>query len=172
MSQRPNVLLMISDDHRYRASRALGDPVVQTPVLDRLIAGGVSFDRTYHFGGLTGGVCVPARACLMTGRNPFRALASKDLNDAPGLRTIARDAPTLPQVFREAGYHTHHIGKWHNDKASFARSFSGADKIFFGGMSDHYRVPVHDFDPTGDYPQGARYEGDRHSTELFGAAAI
>jgi arylsulfatase A-like enzyme len=170
--RRPNVLFIIADDHRSGAIRAQGDPTVRTPVLDRLMAQGVSFDRAYHFGGLTGGVCVPARACLMAGANPFRALASKDLADHVGLRTINPALPTLPETFRGAGYHTYHVGKWHNDVASFRRSFAGGAKIFMGGMSDHYRVPVFDFDPTGAYPRAARYEGDRHSTELFGQAAV
>jgi arylsulfatase A-like enzyme len=169
---RPNVLFIIADDHRYGAIHAQGDPIVETPVLDGLMAQGVSFDRTYHFGGLTGGVCVPARACLMAGANPFRALASKDLADHQGLRTINPAMPTLPETFRKAGYHTYHVGKWHNDTASFHRSFAGGAKIFIGGMSDHYRVPVFDFDPTGAYPRSARYEGGRHSTELFGQAAV
>jgi arylsulfatase A-like enzyme len=169
---RPNVLFMIADDHRHSAIRAFGDPVVQTPRIDQLVAEGIAFERTYHFGGLTGGVCVPARACLMAGANPFRALASKDLSDAVGLRTINPAMATLPQEFRRAGYRTHHVGKWHNDTRSFHRSFDGGAKIFIGGMSDHYRVPVFDFDPTGEYPTSARYEGDKHSTELFGEAAM
>src|SRR6266508_3135645 len=155
-STRRNVLFIIADDHRYGAIRAQGDPAVQTPVFDRLMADGVSFDRTYHFGGLTGGVCVPARACLMAGANPFRALASKDLTDHGGIRTINPAMPTLAETFRGAGYHTYHVGKWHNDAASFHRSFSGGAKIFMGGMSDHYRVPVFDFDPTGEYPRDKR----------------
>jgi arylsulfatase A-like enzyme len=67
------------------------------------------------------------------------------------------------------------VGKWHNDAASFRRSFAGGARIFMGGMSDHYRVPVHDFDPTGEYPPSARYVADggaTHSTELFGQAAV
>ena len=169
---RPNVLFMIADDHRHSAIRAFGDPVVQTPRIDQLVAEGIAFERTYHFGGLTGGVCVPARACLMAGANPFRALASKDLRDAVGLRTINPGMATLPEEFRKAGYHAYHVGKWHNDTKSFHRSFAGGAKIFIGGMSNHYRVPVFDFDPTGEYPKGARYEGDKHSSELFGGAAI
>ncbi|MGI8423704.1 MAG: sulfatase-like hydrolase/transferase [Chloroflexota bacterium] len=170
--RRLNVLLMIADDHRHGAIRAQGDAVVQTPTMDRLMAEGVSFERTYHFGGLTGGVCVPARACLMAGANPFRALASKDLADAVGLRTINPTLTTLPETFRNAGYHSFHVGKWHNDTASFQRSFDGGDRIFMGGMSDHYRVPIFDFDPTAEYPREKRYEGDAHSTELFGQAAV
>jgi len=170
--ERPNVLFMIADDHRYSAIRACGDPVVQTPVLDRLVAEGVSFDRTYHFGGLNGAVCVPARACLLTGSNPFRALASTNLNDRAGLQTINPQKALLPELFRQSGYFTYHIGKWHNDKQSFVRSFDGGAKIFFGGMSDHQHVPVHDFDPTGEYPPSARYTGEQFSTELFADAAI
>jgi arylsulfatase A-like enzyme len=171
-ARRPNVLLMISDDHRHGAIRGQGDTVIQTPTMDRLMAEGVSFERTYHFGGLTGGVCVPARACLMAGANPFRALASKDLADHVGLRTINPALTTLPETFRKAGYHTYHVGKWHNDTLSFNRSFDDGARIFIGGMSDHYKVPIYDFDASGEYPREKRYEGDRHSTELFGQAAV
>ncbi|HET7769760.1 MAG TPA: sulfatase-like hydrolase/transferase [Chloroflexota bacterium] len=170
--RRPNVLLIIADDHRYGAIRAQGDQVIRTPTLDRLMAEGVSFERTYHFGGLTGGVCVPARACLMAGANPFKALASSDLADHVGIRTINPAVTTLPESFRSAGYHTHHVGKWHNDTTSFHRSFDSGARIFMGGMSDHYKVPVFDFDPTGEYAKEKRYTGDRHSTELFGQAAV
>jgi len=171
-ARRPNVLLIIADDHRYGAIRGQGDAVVRTPTMDRLMAEGMSFERTYHFGGMTGGVCVPARACLMAGANPFRALASKDLADHVGLRTISPRMTTVAETFRKAGYHTYHVGKWHNDTESFHRSFDDGAKIFIGGMSDHYKVPVFDFDPTGAYPKEKRYVGDRHSTELFGQAAV
>lgn len=172
MPTRPNVLLMIADDHRYSAIGANGDPTVQTPVLDGLAARGISFDQTHIQGGLTGAVCVPSRACLLTGANVFRAVVGREIDDMRGLQTLNPDLPSLPAVFRAAGYHTHGIGKWHNDKASFARGFAGGARIFFGGMSDHDRVPVHAFDPAGVYPDDARAPAAGFSTDLFGDAAI
>src|SRR5690349_5786234 len=86
--ERPNVVFMIADDHRYDAIHACGDAVVKTPVLDGLIYGGVSFDRTYILGGQTPAVCAPARASLLTGANPFRAVASPDVQPPRGVQPI------------------------------------------------------------------------------------
>ena len=73
---------------------------------------------------------------------------------------------------RDAGYHTFFSGKWHNDRQTFTDSFDAGAKIFFGGMSDQYKVPVFDFDPTGKYPEDAKYIGEKFSTELFTDAAV
>ncbi|MGY8825824.1 MAG: sulfatase-like hydrolase/transferase [Candidatus Latescibacterota bacterium] len=78
----------------------------------------------------------------------------------------------LAETFRQVGYHTFGTGKWHNCRTSFARSFASGANIFFGGMSDHDQVPLHDFDPTGQYPDEKKYMGDGFSIDLFSGAAI
>ena len=168
----PNILLITADDHRHDAIGAAGapttDPTVQTPVLDGLIANGVHFRRNHHMGGMSGAVCVPTRACLHTGAGVFHAMTGNDDRS----RTLDPALPTLGETLQQHGYHTFASGKWHNDKASFARSFSDGANLFFGGMSDHDAVPLHDFDPSGEYPDAARYTGDGFSTELFTDAAV
>lgn len=79
----------------------------------------------------------------------------------------------MPEIFRKAGYDTFATGKQHNGKKAFARSFTHGGKIFFGGMSEHYKVPVRDFDPSGEYPNEKTYSDEgTHSSELFADTAV
>ncbi len=79
-----------------------GDPVVQTPHLDRLASEGVRFDRAFCQGPL----CQPARASLLTER------FVRD-HGLPGIGAVDHELPTIVQKVREAGYHTACIGKMH-----------------------------------------------------------
>ena len=162
MSTQPNILFMIADDHRWDAIAGMGDPTVKTPILDSLMARGTTFHQTHIMGSLSGAVCVPSRAAVLTSANLFRS----------GGKQINRDLAVWPQVMREAGYHTFGAGKWHNDRQTYINSFADGGKIFFGGMGNQYKVPVFDYDPTGAYPRKAKYIGDKFSTELFTDAAV
>lgn len=186
---RPNIVVLMADDHRGTELSHLPRSGVKTPHLDALAARGVSFREAHCQGGMMGAVCVPSRASLMTGRNIFASAV-----DPTGVRfretqTIPEGLETFPQALRGVGYRTHAVGKWHNDLASFQRSFSGGEALMFGGMSDHYNVPVHAYDPTGVYaglepeaPGGRRplkddidlaaADVDRFSSNLFAEAAI
>ncbi len=162
MPSQPNILFMIADDHRFDAIGAMGDATVQTPVLDSLMARGTTFRQTHIMGSLVGAVCVPSRAAVLTSANLFRS----------GMQEINRELAVWPQVMREAGYHTFATGKWHNDKQTFTNSFADGAKIFFGGMSSHFEVPVFDYDASGAYPSTAKYIGEKFSTEMFTDEAV
>ncbi len=162
MSSQPNVLFMIADDHRWDAIAGMGDPTVKTPTMDSLMARGTNFRQTHIMGSLSGAVCVPSRAAVLTSAGLFRS----------GANQINRDYAVWPQVMREAGYHTFFSGKWHNDRQTFTDSFDDGATIFFGGMGNQYKVPIFDFDPTGAYPKDARYIGDKFSTTLFTDSAV
>ena len=172
MPTQPNVLFLIADDHRASAIGAYGDPTVKTPNLDQLCVDGASFHQNYHMGSLRGAVCVPTRACVHTGAHLFRASVGNEMDDHQAIQTLHPSHTYLAELFRQNGYATFATGKWHNDAASFSRSFGEAENVFFGGMDSHFAVPVQDFDPSGTYKKSRQRNGDQFSTDLFGDAAI
>lgn len=165
-ARRPNVLVLLTDDQRFDTIQALGNREVRTPNIDRIVRHGTAFTHAFIMGGTIPAVCSPSRAMLLTGQHLFRAD-----------RSIVRPKDPLPfalmpEHFRKSGYATFGTGKWHNGPALYARCFSHGDQIFFGGMSDHDKVPVHAFDPSGEYPREQRRIGAGFSTEIFSDAAI
>jgi len=125
MAPHPNILLLVSDDHRGDAIAALGEPLLRTPHWDALIARGVCFTRNRHQGGNSGAVCVPTRAALHSGRGVHRCTIDQfRRGDLEATSTLRPDSPTLGQTFGAAGYDTFMTGKWHNDIPSLNRSSS------------------------------------------------
>jgi arylsulfatase A-like enzyme len=159
-AEHPNLLFLFSDDQRYDTIAALGNEHIKTPNLDRLVDRGFVFRNTYCQGSMSGAVCYPSRAMVNSGRSLWRA---------PG---NLQGVPTWPEVLRKRDYATFGTGKWHNGSASYARGFTHGGAIFFGGMSDHWKVPIHDFDPSGAYRKQDRRFGEKFSSELFADAAI
>jgi arylsulfatase len=98
----PNILLILCDQLRFDALRCQGNPIVRTPAIDSLAGRGAMFESAYT----PSPVCVPARACLMTGQEPQRGGCVDNGSDMP-------DAPTFMSVLTDAGYRTHGIGKMH-----------------------------------------------------------
>ena len=111
--------------------------------LDKLAKRGTSFVRAHIAGGTCGAVCMPSRAMILSGRNPFH------LEELGG--NIPPEHKTLAETFKNNGYETIGLGKWHNGCPAYARSFTQGAKIFFGGMWDHWNVPTCRYDPTGKY---------------------
>jgi len=103
--QRPNVILIVTDDQGWWDLGCHGNPFIETPVLDRLAADGVAFNRFY-----ASPVCSPTRAALMTGRYTHRTGA---IDTYCGRDTLRADEITVAQVFQERGYRTNLVGKWH-----------------------------------------------------------
>lgn len=103
MSSRPNILLIMTDQHRADHLGCYGNAVVRTPNLDALAARGRRFTRMH----VASPVCMPNRVSMMTGRLP--SLHGTRHNGVP----LARDATTFVHLLREAGYRTALIGKSH-----------------------------------------------------------
>lgn len=103
MSERPNFVLFITDQHRADYLSCYGHPVLKTPHVDSIAARGVSFDRFY----VATPVCMPNRATLMTGRMP--SVHGVRSNGMP----LSLRANTFVDALRAGGYATALIGKSH-----------------------------------------------------------
>ncbi|MDN5211815.1 sulfatase-like hydrolase/transferase [Fulvivirgaceae bacterium BMA12] len=147
----PNVLLIYTDDHRFSGIHALGKQQVQTPHMDELANQGIAFTNTYLMGSFSGATCIPSRAMLLTGKQLF------ELEGRGG--TIPAEHTTIGETFQQAGYHTHIIGKWHQDNRSLSRSFDTGEKIMGRGvyLTDHFRMPYWDWDKDGDFKKDQAY---------------
>jgi arylsulfatase A-like enzyme len=154
---RPNILFLFADDQRADTIAALGNPVIQTPNLDRLVRNGLAFNRAYMQGGMQGATCVPSRAMLLSGRTLFR-IDEKLMRDE-----------TWPAAFGRAGYTTFVSGKWHNGVPSVSRSFQIARSIFTGGMTNPMKAPLSNvIDGKASKPEVA----PKHACEVFANEAI
>ena len=180
-AQRPNILFLFADDMRSTTIHALGNDGIITPNLDQLVRSGTSYINNYIMGGTSGAVSMPSRAMLMTGRYLFSL-------DREG-QSIPREHTLMGETLKNAGYQTFGIGKWHNGQQAFNRGFGDGREIFFGGMADHWNVPVYDYDLSGEYaariPYTVSFEtqqvayrnadhitSGKHSSELFSDQAI
>ena len=150
-TKKPNILLIYTDDHRYTGVQSLGGQFVQTPHIDLLKNEGFAFRNAYLMGSFSGATCIPSRASLLTGKHLFEL-------EQPG-RRLPEEHTTIGEQFQEAGYNTHIVGKWHQDKASLARSFDSGDTIMGldAYLVDHYRMPLWDWDPSGAFKREDAY---------------
>ena len=106
-AERPNIVFIVADDMGYADCGAHGCKDVPTPNLDALAQAGVHFPQGY----VTGTVCSPSRAALMTGRYHYRDGVFDWIPPGkPGLHTAVQ---TVAQYLQKAGYRTAAVGKWH-----------------------------------------------------------
>jgi arylsulfatase A len=104
--QQPNVLLIITDDQGYGDLSCHGNPVLKTPVLDKLASESIQMERFF-----VSPLCAPTRSSLLTGRYSLRTGVS---GVSDNKETMRSEEVTLAEVLKTAGYHTGIFGKWHN----------------------------------------------------------
>jgi arylsulfatase A-like enzyme len=102
-SERPNVIVFFTDQQRWDTTGIHGNPLELTPNFDRMARQGTHVCNSFT----CQPVCAPARASLQTGLYATRTGVFR--NEIP----LPSDTKTLAHHFREAGYHTAYIGKWH-----------------------------------------------------------
>ena len=119
----PNILFIVTDDQRPDTIHALGNAVIATPNLDRLVARGTTFTRAYA--GYP--ICHVSRAQMLTGTHAFKALPQY-----PG-GAIDPKLATLAGTFQKAGYHTCYTGKWHNDGQPRQRGYATTSGLYSSG---------------------------------------
>lgn len=103
-----NVVIIMADDVGIGDISCYGSTMIETPEIDKLASQGFRFDRYYT----AGSVCTPTRYSVLTGRYPFRRpeIATKNWN---GNLLIEPERMTIASLFKQMGYKTAAIGKWH-----------------------------------------------------------
>ena len=120
---RPNVLLIVTDDQRPDSIRALGNDVIRTPNLDRLVYEGTTFTRAIT----ACPICVASRAELLTGRNGLLN-GNADYGSSP-----KEGVPHWASVMRDAGYETCYVGKWHTRGRPSTHGYLRTEGLYAGG---------------------------------------
>ena len=109
-ADQPNILFIYTDDQSTRTVSCYEDAFdfVKTPNIDKLASSGVRFSRAY-----IGSWCMPSRATMLTGHHQHGIESMRMQGKYPGSAYDADKCPFWPSVFRENGYITAQIGKWH-----------------------------------------------------------
>lgn len=163
--EKPNILLLFTDDQCFDTIAELGHPEVITPNLDRLARRGVAFTNAYNMGGWNGAICVASRTMMNTGRFIWRALdVEKTLGEE------AENGRMFSQMMSQEGYETFVSGKWHV-KHSAEKIFDHAEHIRPGmpkTVASSYQRPNDkgDWAPW-DRELGGFWEGGKHWSEVL-----
>ena len=154
-NSKPNILIINVDDLGWRDVGFMGSEFYETPVLDKMAAGGMIFTRAYA----SAANCAPSRACMMSGQytprhgiytvNSSERGSSEDRKLIPVKnKTILADSCyTLAEALHDAGYLTCHAGKWHIGESPLSQGFDinigGSDAGNPGSYYPPYkRVPL------------------------------
>jgi arylsulfatase A-like enzyme len=137
-ANRPNILVIMTDDMGYADIGVHGCRDIPTPHIDSLAKRGVRFTDAYA----NGSFCTPTRAALISGRYQHRS-GNEDLDGVTG--PLPRAVTTLPQRLKAAGYATGMAGKWHlGTTEGFRPTERGFDQFYgiLGGGSHNLPGPL------------------------------
>lgn len=138
---KPNILWICTDQQRYDTIRALGNPHINTPNIDQLVAEGVAFSHAF----CQSPICTPSRASFLTGMYPSSVHGCMNGNER-----WSEAAPLVTRLLADAGYDCGLAGKLHLAGA--------ADRIEPRPQDDGYRVFHWSHDPRDRWPAGHAYK--------------
>jgi len=149
-AEQPNILFFFADDQRNDTLGCAGHPIVKTPAIDRLAAGGVRFENAF----VTTSICWVSRSSILTGLTA-RSFGSEHRPD-----TVKPEAlgALYPDLLRQAGYRTGFFGKWH---AKMPQGF--VPEEHYDEFEKIFRHPYHKKQADGS---------TRHTTELIGDRGV
>ena len=127
-TEKPNILLIITDQQTFDAMSCAGNSYLNTPAMDQLAASGIRFTNNY----VTQPLCLPFRTSLQTALYPHEVGVRNNGND------IDRDVPMLGALMGKAGYNCAYIGKWH---VGTTPEIAGYDDYQKGGK-DHQKAEL------------------------------
>ena len=176
----PNIVLILLDDLGFSDLGCFGSEI-RTPNIDKLAAQGLRFQNY-----TTVPMCTPARAAVLTGKNPHSVGAGWLTHNNPGYPgfqagEISLDAPTIPELLRDTGYATYAVGKWHNtadfnmtsvgDRSSWPLQ-RGFDRFYgFVASETNYHAPGQIVEGN-DFSKIEHYGDDYFCTDDFTDKAI
>lgn len=159
--QKPNVVLILTDDQGWGDLSYNGNKNLSTPHIDAIARQGASFSNFY-----VSPVCSPTRAELLTGRYHLRGGVK---STSAGGERLDLDETTIAEVFKEAGYQTAIFGKWHNGmQYPYHPKARGFDE-FYGFASGHWDDY---FDPQLLEHNGKLVQGEGYITNDFTNKAL
>ncbi len=174
MPQQPNILFLMTDQQRFDTIRALGNPLIQTPALDRLVRDGTSFTSAY----CPSPVCVASRCSFLLGQWPHQTGCT---TNSP----MPQDRTSLMELLNESGYQTHGIGKmhftpqgrklWGFETRDYSEEGSGPDdftQFLHENGYDHVVAPHGERSEYYYIPQPSQLPARLHQTQWVGDKTI
>ena len=129
-ADRPNVLIILTDDQGYGDLSMHGNKSLQTPVIDKMASQSMRFDRFY-----VSPLCAPTRASLLTGRYSLRTGVR---GVAAGEEAMRGEEITIAEALKAQGYHTGLFGKWHNGENYPCNPAAQGFETVFGYTRGHW----------------------------------
>ncbi len=165
IGDRPNIILIVTDDQGWGDLACHGNPVLQTPHIDRLAARGAELTRFY-----VSPVCSPTRACLMTGRYNYR---TRVIDTYRGRSMMDPAEVTVAELLHDAEYATGIFGKWHlGDCYPLRPQDQGFDEtvvIRGGGLAQPSDPPENEARYTNPilWRNGEQFTAEGYCTDVF-----